>query len=69
LKDERRRGDNYGDYCYAYDFYGSYIERPQTSGNNTGGGTVLSDCDVSASITCTIDETGEDCDDFVVPKN
>mmetsp|Transcript_27828 Transcript_27828/g.41250 ORF Transcript_27828/g.41250 Transcript_27828/m.41250 type:complete len:1361 (-) Transcript_27828:174-4256(-) len=69
LKVEGRRGDNYGDYCYAYDFYRSYIDRPQTNEDNTGGVTVADDCDVSARITCTIDATGEDCDDIVVPRN
>ena len=69
LKVEGRRGDNYGDYCYAYDFYRSYVERPQTNENNTPGVTVVRDCDVSARITCTIDATGEDCDDIVVPRN
>jgi hypothetical protein len=69
LKVEGRRGDNYEDYCFAYDFYRSYIERPQTNDNNTGGVTVAGECNVSADITCTIEATGEECDDIVVPRD
>jgi len=63
LKVEGRRGDDYGDYCYAYDFYRSYIERPKDNSD-----TVTRDCDVSAEVTCTLTTTGEDCDDIVVPR-
>ena len=62
LKVEGRRGDDYGDYCYAYDFYRSYIERPPT--DNT---PPSSPCNISADITCTVDETGQECEDIVVP--
>lgn len=67
LKVEGRRGDRYNDYCYAYDFYRSYITRPAT--NDDGVVTVPDECDISARVTCTVDATGEDCDDIVVPRN
>jgi hypothetical protein len=65
LKVEGRRGDRYNDYCYAYNFYRSYINRPPSDQN--GGVTVTEECDISAKVTCTVDATGEDCDDIVVP--
>jgi len=68
LKVEGRRGDGRDDYCYAYDFYRSYIDRPAITGGDDGvSGT--EECDISAKVTCTVDETGEECDDIVVPRN
>jgi hypothetical protein len=63
LKVEGRRGDVYNDYCYAYDFYRSYISRPS---DGPGDGNEAT-CDMTANIKCTVDETGEDCRDMVVP--
>jgi hypothetical protein len=67
LKVEGRRGDNYDDYCYAYDFYRSYIDRPPNNGGDDI--SVTEECDISAQVTCTVDATGEDCEDIVVPLN
>lgn len=62
LKVEGRRGDVFNDYCYAYDFYRSYIQRPVGGGGDGDG-----KCDITANIKCTVDETGEDCGDIVIP--
>ena len=61
LKVEGRRGDVFNDYCYAYDFYRHYIERPSDAPGDEA------ECDITANMKCTVDETGEDCSDIVVP--
>lgn len=62
LKVEGRKGDVFNDYCYAYDFYRSYITRPPEDASNDD-----LECDITANMKCTVTETGEDCDDIVVP--
>jgi len=60
LKVEGWRGNENGDYCFAWDFYRTYPYRPPVDSTKTK-------CDVSAKIKCIVTETGEDCDDILVP--
>jgi hypothetical protein len=56
LKIEGWRGaGNEGDFCFAWDFYRTYIKRPSTT------------CEVSASVSCVVEETGQPCDKLIVP--
>jgi len=54
-----------GDYCYGWDFFRSYIDRDNA--DNGGEPTPTPPCDVSATVACTVDRTGESCDDLLIP--
>ncbi len=59
LKVEGWRGNGEdGDYCYAWDFYRTTIKRPQIP---------PPPCDVSAAVSCTVNRTGRECNNLVVP--
>ncbi|GFH57321.1 predicted protein [Chaetoceros tenuissimus] len=62
LNIEGRRDSAVGDYCGAFDFYRSYIKRPASD-----DGFLADECDIRSKVSCTIEETGEDCGDIVVP--
>ena len=55
LKVQGKRGNDYeyGDYRYAWDFLQIFVKRP---------------CKITSKVkSCTVDSTGEDCKDYIVP--
>ena len=52
------------DCCYAWDFLKTYINRPDNSPV-----PVPTECEISASITCIYDRTGESCENLVIADN
>jgi hypothetical protein len=67
LKVEGLRNGTPNDYCYAWDFYRNYVRRPDD--NNTPVQSPATECEISASISCTYDKTGQSCDSLVISQN
>ena len=63
LKIEGWRGNAKGDYCYAWDFYRTNIAREEFIPTKSP----TSKCDVTAEVSCVVDQTGQNCGNLVVP--
>jgi len=60
--------DEVGGYCYGWHFYRSYITRFDSPPNNSPREpTPSSTCAISAGVSCTVADTGEDCGNMIVP--
>jgi hypothetical protein len=60
------------DYCYAWDFYRSYITRPEAPPSapspSIGSPTPFTECQVTSQVSCVItNDPGTACEDIVVP--
>ena len=62
------------DYCYAWDFYRSYITRPDTGPTpsapspSVGSPTPFTECQVTSKVSCVItNDPGTACEDIIVP--
>jgi hypothetical protein len=65
LEGWRSNGEK-GDYCFAWDFYRHYIERPNDNPTNAPSLPSPS-CNVGSKVSCIVASTGERCEDLMVP--
>lgn len=60
------------DYCFAWDFYRSYVTRPATPPSapspTAGAPTPVVECEVTSQVSCFLTNApGVECDDIIVP--